>query len=312
MRSPRALLGAATAPERFRSLVLLTFVALYVNVCSGALVRVTKSGLGCPDWPLCNGRPTPPFAAHSIIEFSNRLLALTVIVVTILTAVSARRGLRQTAPEQWRLALAIAVGTLAQGPLGGVTILVGLHPVAVASHFLLAIVVFCLATILLIDVRLAPVVIDRPGWLRPATLAVTAWAFLLIVSGAIVTTSGTHPGAANVKRLWNLLDTAYWHVRIAVSFVVVLALFLFALARLDPVAGRLPRLAWAVVALTGTQIVIGELQWRNQLPWYLVLLHVATATALWAAVVALGRSLLSPRTIPTRDPTLRRGRVGSA
>lgn len=271
----------------FERLVVIVWVALYVNFCSGALVRVTNSGLGCPDWPLCNGRATPPLAGHAVIEFSNRLLAGSVIVITLLLAYRGWRHARK------RLAVAIAVGTFAQGPLGGITIMVDLHPIAVASHFLLAIIVFTLATVLLVDTRLAPAGdLQRPGWLRPSTLLFLGLGLTLIVSGAIVTTSGTHPGADDVPRLYDLRDVAYWHVRIAVVYVSALAVFLFLIARLDATSGRVPRLAWIVVALTGVQVVIGEVQWRNELPWYLVWAHVMTATLLWGSLVALGRSLL--------------------
>jgi cytochrome c oxidase assembly protein subunit 15 len=283
----------------FAFLVPFTWVALYVNFCSGALVRVTNSGLGCPDWPLCHGNATPPLAGHAVIEFSNRILAALVIVTTLALAY---RGWRE--PQRW-LAFAIAAGTFAQGPLGGITIMVDLHPVAVASHFLLAIVVFSLSTILLVDVRFPPLSeMERPGWLQPVTLAFVALGLVLIVSGAIVTTSSTHPGADGVKRLYSLLDVTYWHVRLAATFVGALAVFLFLLARLEQTGRRVPRLAWAVVGLTALQIMIGETQWRHQLPWYLVWAHVMTATLLWGTLVALGRTLLPAAEVsPSRAPS---------
>ncbi len=290
------------APEQFPRWVLATFIALYVNLLSGALVRVTNSGLGCPDWPLCHGGPAPPLAGHAIIEFSNRVFAFTVIVVTIANAVVAWRGVRSSNRLQFRLALAVAILTLAQGPLGGITIITGLNPIVVGSHFLLFMVDLSVATVLLVDVRGDSPPVPRPGWLSAAVIALLVWTFALIVSGSVVTMSGTHPGSDNVPRLWNLLDAAYWHVRIAASFVAVLAAFLFATARLEVTNHRVPRLAWLVVALTAAQILIGEWQWRNQLPWWSTWLHVATATGLWAATVALGWSLLSSSTAPSRSP----------
>jgi heme A synthase len=183
--------------------------------------------------------------------------------------------------------------------------MVDLHPIAVASHFLLAIVVFTLATVLLVDTRFAAAGEgERPGWLQPATLAFLALGLTLIVSGAIVTTSGTHPGADDVPRLYALLDVAYWHVRIAVVYVSALAVFLYLLSRLEVTSRRVPRLAWVVVALTATQVVIGEVQWRNELPWYLVWAHVMTGTLLWSSLVALGRTLLpAPAVSPSRAPS---------
>ncbi len=269
----------------FERLVVATWLALLVNFVSGALVRVTNSGLGCPDWPLCNGSPTPPLAGHAVIEFSNRVLALAVVLTTVALAVRGRR----------RLAYAIAAGTVAQVPLGGLTVLVDLHPIAVASHFLLAIVVFSLATVLAVDTGIsASTAIPAGRRLRQATMAIVALGLVLIVSGAVVTTSGTHPGADDVPRLYDLRDVAYWHVRIALTFVVALAVYLFALARWRAAPVLVRRFAWTVVGLTALQIVIGEVQWRNELPWYLVWAHVANATLLWAAIVALARSS-SPR-----------------
>jgi cytochrome c oxidase assembly protein subunit 15 len=282
----------------FERLVVVIWVALYVNLCSGALVRVTNSGLGCPDWPLCHGRVTPPFAYHAVIEFSNRVLAFAVIAISLALAYRAWRTPARP------VAVAIAAGTVAQAPLGALTIMLDLNPIAVASHLLLLIVLFMLATMLLVDTWFAPARIERPGWLRPTTLLLVGWGFVLIVSGALVTTSGPHPGGDNVPRLFELLDITYWHVRIAAVFVVALAIFLFAISRLDQTGAHVSRLAWAVVALTAAQIVIGETQWRNQLPWYLVWAHVMTATLLWGALVALGRTLLPARAVsPSRVPS---------
>ncbi len=280
--------------EAFPGLVLATFILLYANIASGALVRVTDSGLGCPDWPLCNGRPIPAVQGHALIEFSNRLLALTLIVTATLLAVSARRWYRRSHPDWFWMAVAVGAGTAAQAPLGAVTVLLDLNPLAVMAHFLLAIVLLAVATILLVDVRGTPdPLAERPRWLAPAAVGLVVWCLALIVSGAVVTTSGTHPGDADVPRLWNLLDATYVHVRIAVTFVVALACFLFLISRLSPPPRRAPRLAALVVAATVVQVGVGELQWRTELPAWLVLVHVCVAAALWASVVALARSLVA-------------------
>jgi cytochrome c oxidase assembly protein subunit 15 len=292
LRATRRLPARLLSPGAFPGLVVATFVAIYVNVVSGALVRVTNSGLGCPDWPGCTaGRPVPASAGHQLIEFSNRVLALGVVVICVLCAVAGRRA----AASRFHTRLALWIGglTLAQIPLGGITVLFDLNPLLVMSHFLLAILDIGLATVLLVDVVGArPSSVSRPSWLPALTGAFVAWTFALVVSGAVVTMSGTHPGADNVRRLWNLLDAAYWHVRIGVSFVVVLALFLLAVSRLPATAARVPRLGWLVVACTGLQILVGEWQWRSALPWWLTLAHVTCATALWTSAVALGRSVV--------------------
>ena len=181
----RRRLRALTGERAFPVLVLVAVAALYLNVVSGALVRVTGSGLGCPDWPLCNGGPTPAWEANAAIEYGNRVLALGVIVATLLLAISAYRVRRTTDRHAWRLAGAVGLGTFAQGPLGGITVLSGLHPVAVMTHFLLALVVLAIALVLALDERgWAPDWQPRPPWLRPAAVLLPAITFALVVSGA--------------------------------------------------------------------------------------------------------------------------------
>ena len=106
---------------------------------SGAVVRLTASGLGCPDWPLCDGGVVPAQAGHALIEYSNRMLSGIVMAVAVLTWVVARRMPGAPAALR-RWSAAIAAATALQVPLGAVTVLTGLHPLAVGSHFLLSMV----------------------------------------------------------------------------------------------------------------------------------------------------------------------------
>ncbi len=298
LQSVRRFLNRISGPQAFGRLVIIALVAVYLNIVSGALVRVTNSGLGCPDWPLCNGKPTPPLQFHGLIEFSNRVLALAVIIAAILLAVSAwRAGMRRTNPWRFRAALAIGIGTFLQGPLGGITVLVDLHPIAVMTHFVLALVILLIAVALALDTFGI-----AKGWPRPPARWVTiggavlgGWAWLVIISGAVVTMSGTHPGSDDVPRLWNLLDAAYLHVRIAASFVVVLAVFLLLLARVVHPPRPVARLAWALVIVVTMQVAVGELQWRSQLPWWLVLIHVSLGALALAVTAAFGWTLIVAR-----------------
>src|SRR5437867_9671110 len=133
---PLAAIGA-----HFRVLALASAVMLWVIVVSGATVRLTASGLGCEHWPGCQpGQVLPEKGYHSVIEFSNRIVATVTIAVTLLAWLGARRahGLPRWAP---RLALLTFVGTLAQAPLGAITVASHLNPVIVLSHLLLSIVV---------------------------------------------------------------------------------------------------------------------------------------------------------------------------
>lgn len=298
------LLSRWTSPAAFAPLAILSLIALYINVASGALVRVTSSGLGCPDWPACSAEAAlPALSGHQIAEFGNRVLAAAVVVATVFLAISAWRG-RELPRTQRRLGLAIGIGTFAQGPLGGVTVLTNLHPVAVMSHFLLAVVIVACATVLVVDLRGWSAAWERPSWAGPAGWVLAVWGLALVISGAVVTASGTHPGdRSDIPRMTNLLDAAYVHVRVAVSFVAVLAIGLWLLARIAHPPRRVARVAAVVVALTAVQVLIGEIQWRSELQWWLVLLHVLTATALWIALVAFARLLApAPATATRREP----------
>ena len=293
----RTLPSRLTGPGAFRPLAVVTLIALYVNIVSGALVRVTNSGLGCPDWPLCNGKPTPAFQFHTLIEFSNRVLALIVIIVAVLFAITAFRSVRRTSRWLWRGALWIGILTFAQGPLGGITVLVGLHPIAVMSHFLLAIIVLLISVVIVLEtfgigVGWRP----RPaGWLPWAGVLAALWAWATIISGGVATMSGTHPGSDHVPRLWNLLDAVYIHVRVAASFIVFIAILLIVLSRVVHPPRAVQRLAWALVIAVTAQVIVGEWQWRTQLPWYLTLLHVAIGSAAIGIAGAFGWTLIASR-----------------
>lgn len=293
----RAFLSRLTGPGAFRPLAVITLIAIYVNVVSGALVRVTNSGLGCPDWPLCNGKPTPPFHFHGLIEFSNRVLAFLVIVAAVLLAVSAYRSMRGQSRWLWRGALWIGILTFAQGPLGGITVLVDLHPIAVLSHFLLAIIVLLISVVIVLETfGLAGGWSPRPaGWIPWTGVLAALWSWATIISGGVATMSGTHPGSDNVPRLWNLLDAVYVHVRVAASFIVFIAILLIVLSRVVRAPRPVTTIAWALVAAVTTQVIIGEWQWRTQLPWYLTLAHVAVGSLAIALAGGFGWLLVVSR-----------------
>ena len=156
MNSLRALPSVALRPLRtptgFLRMCVATLVLLWLIIPSGGLVRLTSSGLGCPDWPLCDGGVVPASAGHQLIEYSNRLVSGVILVVAILTWIVARKvpGLPRST-RRWSAVVALL--TFSQMPLGGVTVLTGLHPLAVGSHFLLSIVALACATILTLRVR---------------------------------------------------------------------------------------------------------------------------------------------------------------
>jgi heme a synthase len=300
-RAVRGALSALTHPARARVLIGALWCLLLLNVGSGALVRVTGSGLGCPDWPTCHGGVVPPISYQPVIEYSNRLVAFLAITLTILAAIAIRRRDGRFTTSA-RLALAIAVGTFAQGPLGAITVAVDLNPIAVMSHFLLAILLLGLGTVLAVDELLEPTAAAASRRARPLSLALVATTLGLVVTGALVTESGPHPGDSSARRhiprLWNLLDAAYLHVRVAAAFTLVLAAFLWTIARMRTLPPWTTTIAWCTVGATAAQILVGEYQWRHELPWWAVAIHVTIAGFLWSTVVALARRV-SPRSAGT-------------
>lgn len=287
------------SPAAFLKLSLASCAVLFLVVTSGAFVRLTGSGLGCENWPQCGDKPYPEQGFHAFVEFGNRLVALTGLVLTLVTWLGSTRvaGL----PPGARLAaLGAFVFTLAQVPLGAITIALDLHPLAVMAHFLLALVVVALAVVVAIEAGslagglAAPA---GPSWLRKfVTWVGIPTCAALVVTGAVATASGPHPGAdEGVERLGlEITDTVYVHVRVAAAFGLgVLFIGWFLLRMRD----RYPGLVWlwgGLVAALGAQAIVGEVQYRTALPWGLVLVHVFLAAAIWALGVALAYALWRP------------------
>lgn len=292
----RAVRRLELSPAGFRRLAIASAASLYLIVVTGALVRLTASGLGCNSWPGCEqGSFFPEQGYHGAIEFSNRAVAIFPIGLSAATALAAWR--RHDIPR-WAAWLAIAVlaGTLAQAPLGLITIKTGLHPLMVATHFLLALAVLAGAIV----VALAPWRGTRDGalppWVRWTGLVLTAAALALVATGTVATAAGPHPGdSSEVHRLWSLHSAVYVHVRATAVFgttFLVLLGWLFSRREEQPF---LYRAALVVLGVLLAQMVIGELQYRTHLPWGLVLVHVALAGAVWAASVAFVTLLWRPR-----------------
>jgi heme a synthase len=279
------------APGTFLKVALSSATALYVIVITGSLVRLTGSGLGCESWPGCEeGNFFPASDAHGAIEFGNRAVGIVPIGLSVLTWLGARRtpGL-----PGWAIRLAgfVALGTLAQAPLGLVTITSGLHPLLVMSHFLLALVVLGGAVVVAVEawcLASGRADLGLPKELRRLGLVVAAACLVLVVSGAFTTASGPHPGdSSEVERLGTLEDMLWVHVRVTALFgcaFLLLLGYLFARRERWP---RLFRATLAVLTLVLAQMAVGELQYRLELPWGIVAVHVALAAAVWAATVGL-------------------------
>lgn len=286
------------SPVAFLRIATASVAAMALVVTSGAFVRLTGSGLGCDNWPRCGDTPFPAKDFHAMVEFGNRVVATVGILAALVTWLASRRvdGL-----PVWvrRCALAAFLGTVAQIPLGGLTVILGLHPLAVMSHFLLALVVVGLSVVVALEAWSnalglgAPV---GPHWLRVMAIAGLGVCAVMVVTGAVVTASGPHPGSdSDVQRLGlEIRDTVYVHVRAAAVYGLGFLFVCWQLLRARREAAGLLRLAGALLAVLVAQMIVGEVQYRNALPWGLVLVHVALAATIWALTVAVAYALWRP------------------
>jgi heme a synthase len=276
--------------RRFLQLGVASAVSLWLIVVTGALVRLTASGLGCTSWPGCDSTSFfPATDTHGAIEFGNRVMALLPLTLSLVVAIGAFlvTGLPRWA--RW-IAVGVAVGTFGQAPLGLVTIKTDLHPLMVMSHFLLALVVLAGAVVVAVEawhVRRARMSVPAPPVARRLGLVAVVALGVLVLTGAFVTAAGPHPGdKATIRRMFSFDGTVWLHVRATAVFgLAFLALLVWLWRRRDDVP-RLWRVALAVLGLLLVQMAVGEWQYRRGLPWEIVLVHVGLAGALWGTAVA--------------------------
>ena len=290
-RGGRARLPALTA-ETFRWMAYAALTALFLVTVSGATVRLTGSGLGCENWPRCGDTFLPERGYHAYVEFGNRVVGFLVGLTTLGAALVAWRA--RVPRRIFLAALGLPLLVLAQGILGGITVIFELHPLIVMGHFLLSLAAVALAVALVVAterwLRDAP----RPavaGWVELLALALVPLGLALVVTGAFVTAAGPHSGGADIERLGDLEDAVYVHVRVTAVFGVAFLALLAALFRTRDRLRAESVVAGLVLLVLLVQMVVGELQWRNELPWWLVLFHVTLATLVWAGVVALAALL---------------------
>jgi cytochrome c oxidase assembly protein subunit 15 len=304
----------AVTPQQYRRVCYLTLGALSLIVLTGAAVRLTDSGLGCPHWPKCYGNPLPPLSTHALIEFGNRALSGLVGVVTGVAAVLAftRRPFRRDLA--W-LAVTLPLGVVAQAVLGGFTVREHLAPGFVMAHFGLSMLILIAAVALAWRARFEPGArprsSDRLGVWSVRALALLGG--LTIFAGTAATAAGPHSGGSSGQRIHRLhfkgADTLMWvvhrHATIAALFgVAVVAVWLLQRHRGAPAEMLEPLTALGV--LVASQGLVGSVQYELHLPADMVWVHVALATATW--VVALWSVAVAGRL----EPRLRRAALRDA
>ncbi|MCW2949826.1 MAG: cytochrome-c oxidase [Thermoleophilia bacterium] len=265
-----------------------TGVALFLQwfiVFTGATVRLTGSGLGCPNWPTCTTtRAVPELQVHPLIEFVNRMTTTPTLLAALVSAWVCWRVIGG-ARRDLRVASALVVGgVFVQAALGALTVLLELPPQIVALHFLVSIGLLTAATFAWHASGFEqPLrwVHGMAGRLKQgAGVAMLLSLLAVIVAGVLTTASGPHSGAAvgEVVDRFGVFGLAVTvHARGAYAFLVLVLLLTWWRSRRGPALRDLALL----LALVTVQIALGEIQYRNGLPWQVVLAHVVNAALMW-------------------------------
>lgn len=319
------------AGQWFQWLCLASVVAIFALVVLGGVVRVTESGLGCPDWPLCYGKVIPPLRADAIIEYSHRLVASVLVgplvfatccvawVVHWKRGPSARRGAGKTMKGPllsrrskglvWGATFAVAL-VLVQAILGGITVLTELHGSLVAAHLAMAEALLACMIILFVGSRRAGTPsTGGTGHYLPIVAAAGLGVYVLIMSGSFVTVSGSTAACTQWPTCnGNLVPATapqFIHMLHRLAAVLIGVLLLYALHlgfRQEQGPKELRYLSIIAAVVFAAQVLAGAFTVWFRFPVELRALHLALATLLWAAVVALTAVAFAGTRLKDQEP----------
>ena len=298
-----------------RIVYLINLIAQSGIIVTGAIVRITGSGLGCPTWPQCvEGSYTPTARQeeefHKYIEFGNRLLTFVVALAAIATIVAvllnARSRKKAGLPSRRSLIVlgfTPLIGTIAQAVLGGITVLTGLHPAIVSAHFILSILLVTVSMVLLLrsgDPGDQPIRFLAPRAVRVWTWVLVGITSVVVVLGVLVTGSGPHSGDAETEARFSFdPQTISWMHADAVFLFLGMLSGLFIALFLFPSTGRMRRRTLALMGIAIVQAIVGYTQYFMGLPSLLVGVHVLGAVLTWIAVLAIPFSMRVRGELPT-------------
>ncbi|TDC97514.1 heme A synthase [Actinomadura sp. 7K507] len=299
-------------PRSLRLLALLGVIGNVAIVVSGGAVRVTKSGLGCPDWPRCSGDslvPTHNPEHHWLnmsIEFGNRLVTFVVLAAGLAVFIAALRLIPRRKELVW-WALAQPMSVVAQAVIGGIVVLTDLHPAAVSLHFLVSpvLLVFCVG----LWVRAGegddpPRRLAGPGT-RALAAGLLASCAVVLVAGTVVTGTGPHAGDAEARRYgFDITDVTRIHSTLAwvtAALTVIVVIALYRTRAPAPTAAR--RRAHELVALIVFQGAVGYIQYFLGVPEGLVLLHMLGSILMWITAFRLVLALRDRGPVPSAEPS---------
>ena len=304
MRVPRL------SPTAFRRLTLIAAVAVGFIIVTGGAVRITGSGLGCPDWPTCeNQRVVAPLEYHAMVEFVNRTITGIVSVAVIVAVLGALVRTPRRRDLTW-LSLGLVAGVVAQIILGGLTVLFHLKPGFVMAHFMLSLALLADAVVLHHRAGQPDGAVPRPvvgDDLRTMGRLVVAAAGLAVFLGTVVTGAGPHGGDPDVERLpFAVPDVARLHGIAVILFIACTLLTVWRLQKAGAPVSLL-RSGEILAAVAAAQAGVGYAQYFTGVPVVLVAIHITGAALVWAAAVwfALGFSVWRAP-VPAEPPLLAR------
>jgi cytochrome c oxidase assembly protein subunit 15 len=280
----------------------ITFVALCmlaVIAVTGAAVRLTGSGLGCPEWPNSDtGHLTPHGTTgfHGTVEFVNRTFTGLVSVAVIVAVLGSFVRVPRRRDLTW-LSAGLVAGVIGQVVLGGLTVIYGLSPPWVMAHFLVSMALVANAVVLHhragVDDPTAVAVTRRTRALGRALLVLCA---VVLFTGTIVTGTGPHGGDEGVRRLgFSVSNVARVHGISVNVFLIAVLVVIWLLGREHaPIHTR--RSASVLLAVLCSQATIGYVQYFSGVPEVLVAVHVLGAVSVWAATVHFVLNLVELRT----------------
>src|SRR6478735_2584292 len=277
---------------------------------TGAIVRVTASGLGCPTWPQCfPGSFTPvPHAevavVHQVVEFGNRMITFLVVLTAALAVLAVTRARRRR--EVLIYAWLMPASTVVQAVIGGITVLTGLLWWTVAIHLLASMTMVWVSVLLYVKIGEPDSGVVRhrvPKPLRQLTILSAVTLAAVLVTGTLVTGAGPHAGDKSidqpVPRLQvEIVTLVHLHSSLLVAYLALLVGLGFALLAVHAPRPVLTRLG-VLVPLVVAQGLLGTVQFFTGVPAVLVAFHVAGAAACTAATAALWASMRQ-RTEPER------------
>ncbi len=307
--------GYTVTPAQYLRIAYAALLALTLIVLTGAAVRLTGSGLGCPTWPKCYGSLYPPLNSHAVIEFSNRLISFPVVLAAGFAWLGALRRRPYRRELMWLGAL-LPMGVVAQAILGGFTVKGALDYGWVMGHFALSMLILLAAVVLVWRARSEPQETAQPtaAPLQASDRRIVLWSRGLVGLGAVTifagtaaTAAGPHAGGSPGQKINRLsfdgrgtMDfVIHRHGEIALAFGLA-ALALWWTARRTGAPERVQRPLTVVCVLLALQGAVGLDQYKTHLPSQLVWVHVGLACCSWIAVVwaALAAGPLLPHTAP--------------